>query len=76
MLKGDRTVIAAPDGRVWINPTGSPALATGGTGDVLTGLTAGMIAQSPAVVGRQLTRPAVKPDCGENGRAEDRKSVV
>jgi ADP-dependent NAD(P)H-hydrate dehydratase / NAD(P)H-hydrate epimerase len=47
VLKGNRTVVAAPDGRVWINPTGSPALATGGTGDVLTGLIAGLVAQFP-----------------------------
>ena len=47
VLKGDRTMIAFPSGDVWANPTGSPALATGGTGDVLTGLTAGLIAQSP-----------------------------
>ncbi len=45
VLKGDRTVIAAPDGTAWINPTGSPALATGGTGDILTGLITGLIAQ-------------------------------
>jgi hydroxyethylthiazole kinase-like uncharacterized protein yjeF len=47
VLKGSRTVIAAPDGRVWLNPTGSPALSTGGTGDVLTGLITGLLAQFP-----------------------------
>ncbi len=48
VLKGNRSLIASPKGAVWINPTGSPALAKGGTGDVLTGLIAGLLAQFPS----------------------------
>lgn len=46
VLKGHRTLVAHPDGTTWVNTTGNPGMATGGTGDILTGMTAGMIAQS------------------------------
>jgi len=45
VLKGSGTVIASPDGRVAVNPTGNAGLATGGTGDVLGGLIGALLAQ-------------------------------
>ncbi len=48
VLKGYRTLVVEPDGEAWVNMTGNPGMSTGGTGDILTGMVAGMIAQHPS----------------------------
>jgi len=47
VLKGHRTLVADPGGSVWVNTTGNPGMSTGGTGDILTGMVAGLVAQNP-----------------------------
>ncbi len=73
-LKGAATVIADPGGFVAVNPTGGPALASGGTGDVLTGVIAGLLAQGvpardAAVLGVFLHGAAADRLAAERGAA-------
>jgi NAD(P)H-hydrate epimerase len=71
VLKGNHSVIATPDGQVWMNPTGSPAMATAGTGDVLTGMIAGLIAQFPEQLATALLAAVyLHGRAGELGAAE------
>jgi NAD(P)H-hydrate epimerase len=52
VLKGARTLIAHPDGHVAVNTSGNPGMAKGGSGDLLTGIVAGLLAQHPSDPGR------------------------
>jgi NAD(P)H-hydrate epimerase len=67
ILKGFHTILAAPDGRAFVNTTGNPGMAKGGTGDVLTGILAGMVSQ----LGLQHWQPALALGVYLHGRAGD-----
>lgn len=56
LLKGHRTLIASPDGMLLVNVTGNPGLATGGAGDVLTGIVGGLLGQALARCNGALKR--------------------
>ncbi len=66
VLKGAGTVIASPSGCIWVNPTGNPGMATGGSGDVLAGMIGSLLAQ-----GRESEAAAVI-GVWQHGAAGDR----
>ena len=65
VLKGARSVLGSPDGRVFVNPTGNPGMATGGSGDVLTGMIGAFLAR------RFDALAALQAGCYLHGRAGD-----
>jgi NAD(P)H-hydrate epimerase len=75
ILKGARTLIAEPGGTIYVNPTGNPALSSGGSGDVLTGLIGGFLARRwpmeeagiTAVYLHGLAADYLAEDMGQNG---------
>lgn len=75
VLKGHRTIVALPNGELYVNPTGNPGMATAGAGDVLAGIIAGLIAQgltpeAGAIAGVYIhgaAGDAVKNEIGEYG---------
>jgi hydroxyethylthiazole kinase-like uncharacterized protein yjeF len=71
VLKGARTLIAHPDGRVAVNTTGNPGMAKGGSGDLLTGLVAGLLAQYSSKTGSGNAKLAVEAAVYLHGLAAD-----
>ena len=59
VLKGSKTVIASADGRIWVNQKGSAALAKGGSGDILSGITGAMLAKHHDISVHELAAGAV-----------------
>ena len=76
MLKGDDTLVASPDGLVAVSPGRAPGLATAGTGDVLTGVVAALLATGldafTATAAGGAAAPARRASGGAAGRAPPR----
>lgn len=76
VLKGHRTVVASPSGEAWINSSGTPALAVGGSGDVLTGLLGGLLAQRVEPIRAAVVAVSVHGRAGERAVAREGGVVV
>ncbi len=71
VLKGHRTLVVQPDGEAWVNTTGNPGMSTGGTGDILTGMVAAMLAQEKRAQNPQTALLAVCAAVHLHGLAGD-----
>lgn len=76
VLKGAATVVAAPDGRICINPTGNSGLARGGSGDVLTGLLTGILAQGLPAFEASFCAAYLHGLAADLAAAEDTKRMI
>lgn len=70
VLKGARTVVASPEGECFINPTGNPGMASGGMGDILTGMIGGFLAQGTLPLDSALLGVFLHGLCGDLARSE------
>lgn len=76
LLKNDHTIVATPDEKLWFNSTSNPAMATGGTGDVLTGIITSLLAQKYSPEAACLTGAYVHGKAGDELALPNRLNVV